>query len=217
MKRHFEIMRIMRTKVLDPRELWYSVESIVFVQDAIRYRVDDLASMFAALSSAMWHVDMHVDIFSQSKLDPQKQFQNFVYGIVNYLFFFWTVLLSDIFVSQFKYFHDRKALWSVDYVQNLSPAVIPYDDASEDQNVKPEDILKYEYTDELALDDWVYDGHSTEDIPSYHDVKPPLKDMCALCFIFMPPPFSSSNHAVQFRSLARLFLRRRRHPRDQRN
>ncbi|KAI0249341.1 hypothetical protein BJV78DRAFT_1347821 [Lactifluus subvellereus] len=141
MRRHYEIMRIMRTKVLDSRELWYSVESMLFVKDAIRYRANDLAN-----------------IFSQQKLDPEKQFQNFAYGI-------------------FKYFHDGKALWSVNYVRDLDPPVIPYNDASEDQNVKPEDILKYEYTDELALDSWVYDGHSTEDIPSYRDVKPPLKDI----------------------------------------
>jgi hypothetical protein len=45
MKRHYEIMRIMRTKVVHSRELWYSVKSIFYVRDAIGYRVNDLASM----------------------------------------------------------------------------------------------------------------------------------------------------------------------------
>jgi hypothetical protein len=42
MKRHYEIMRTMRTKVVDSRELWHSVESVFYVHDAIGYRVDDL-------------------------------------------------------------------------------------------------------------------------------------------------------------------------------
>ncbi|KAI0252756.1 hypothetical protein BJV78DRAFT_266553 [Lactifluus subvellereus] len=138
MKHHYEIMRIMWTKVLDPRELRSGVESISFVRDAIQYRVDDLAI-----------------IFSQQKLDPKKQFQNFAYGI-------------------FKYYHDETTLWSVDHVANFVSTVIPYDDASEDEDVKPKDILKYETTDELALDYWVYDA---EDVPSYRDVQPPLKDL----------------------------------------
>jgi hypothetical protein len=47
MKRHYEIMRIMRAKVVDSRELWNAVESILYLRGAIRYRVDNLASMFA--------------------------------------------------------------------------------------------------------------------------------------------------------------------------
>jgi len=42
--------------------------------------------------------------------------------------------------------------------------------------------LKHEYKDELALDDWVYDGHSIDDTPDYRDIEPPLKDMYALHF-----------------------------------
>jgi hypothetical protein len=70
-------------------------------------------------------------------------------------------------------------------VRSLDPEVIPYDDVNEDQGIKPEDILKYKYTDEVSLEDWVYDGHSIEDIPSYSDVKSPLKDMCGFRFIGM--------------------------------
>jgi hypothetical protein len=47
MKRHYEIMRIMRTKIVDSRELWHCVESVLYVYDAIGYRVNDLASMLA--------------------------------------------------------------------------------------------------------------------------------------------------------------------------
>jgi hypothetical protein len=77
----------------------------------------------------------------------------------------------------------------MDYVLSLKPVVIPYDDVKEDQNIKLQDILKYEYTGELSLEDWVYDGHSTEDIPSYSDIKPPLKDMCAFLFTCIIPIF----------------------------
>ena len=36
----------MRTKVLSSRELWFSVETILYVKDAIRFRVNDLTSSF---------------------------------------------------------------------------------------------------------------------------------------------------------------------------
>ncbi|KAI9438361.1 hypothetical protein H4582DRAFT_257215 [Lactarius indigo] len=141
MKRHYEIMRAMRTKVLDSRELWYSVETILYVKDAIRYRVNDLTN-----------------IFTQQKHNPEKQFQNFAYGI-------------------FKYFYSMNDLWSAEYVRNLDPLVIPYDDTNEDKDVKLEEILKYEHKDELALADWVYDGHSIDDTPNYGNTESPLRDI----------------------------------------
>ena len=52
-----------------------------------------------------------------------------------------------------------------------------YDDNAEDPSIKPEDILKYKYTDESSLDLWVYDGHSVDDIPNYDNVGSPLKYM----------------------------------------
>jgi hypothetical protein len=47
MKRDYEIMRFMRIKVVDSREIWHSVESVLYVHDAIGYRVDDLTSTSA--------------------------------------------------------------------------------------------------------------------------------------------------------------------------
>jgi len=52
MKHQYEIMRIMLTKVLDSRELLESMKSVLYIRDAIRYRVDDLISLSALLSSA---------------------------------------------------------------------------------------------------------------------------------------------------------------------
>jgi hypothetical protein len=68
-------------------------------------------------------------------------------------------------------------LWTVNYVRGLSSSVIEYNDSAEEPNVKPENILKYEYRDELSLDLWVYDGHSIDDIPDYGNVGSPLRDM----------------------------------------
>ncbi|KAH9052369.1 hypothetical protein EDB87DRAFT_1835857 [Lactarius vividus] len=138
MKRHYEIMRAMRTKILDQRELGSGIESFYTVDDAIRYRVDDLTN-----------------IFSYQKLDPEKQFQNFAHGIVGYLVFL-SRISSEV---------------------TLDPRVIPYDDSNEDQDVKLGDILKHGYKDKLALEDWVYDGHSTVDTPDYSKFEPPLKDI----------------------------------------
>ncbi|KAF8259842.1 hypothetical protein EI94DRAFT_1812645 [Lactarius quietus] len=98
LKRHYEIMRTMRSKVLDSRELGSGLESLVKVKAAIRCRMNDLTN-----------------VFSHQKLDPEKQLQNFAFGI---------------------YFRNEKDLWSSDYVRNLNPPVIPYDDTNEDQNFK---------------------------------------------------------------------------------
>ena len=89
MKRHYEIMRIMQVKVVDSRELWNSVESILYLHDAIRYRVDDLASMSAPhfLPFGMLTDSTHADTFSQQRLDPEKQFENFAHGIASHSFF----------------------------------------------------------------------------------------------------------------------------------
>jgi len=101
-----------------------------------------------------------------------------------YCFTLLSALSSDVLISQFKYINDRKALWSGDYVRGRDPRIIPYDDANEDQNVKVEDILKFDVSDEPIVDHWVYDGHSIDDIPNYGNVEPPLKDMCVHYFVW---------------------------------
>ncbi|KAH9997136.1 hypothetical protein BJV77DRAFT_986132 [Russula vinacea] len=99
--------------------------------------------------------------FSQQRLDPEKQFETFAFGI-------------------FKYYHNRNALWTVDYVRRLSSPIISYNDDNEDQKVQPGDVLNHGHKDELSLDYSVYDGHSTDHIPNCGDVDPPMKDMYAL-------------------------------------
>jgi hypothetical protein len=46
MKRHYEIMRVMRTKVVNFLELFEGAKGILYIQDAILHRVEGLASMF---------------------------------------------------------------------------------------------------------------------------------------------------------------------------
>ena len=100
MKRHYEIMRIMRAKVVDSRELWNAVESILYLHDAIRYRVDDLASMSAPsfLPYGMLIDSTCADTFSQQRLDPEQQFQNFAHGIASHSSFPCTASYSDVLV-----------------------------------------------------------------------------------------------------------------------
>ena len=102
MKRHYEIMRIMRVKVVDSRELWNSVASVLYVVDAIRYRVDDLASMSASsfLLFSMLTGSTHADTFSQQRLDPEKQFKSFAYGIASHSHSSCTVSHSDVLIVQ---------------------------------------------------------------------------------------------------------------------
>jgi hypothetical protein len=42
MKRHYEIMRAMRTKILSMRELVEGAQGIMYIHSAIVYRVQDL-------------------------------------------------------------------------------------------------------------------------------------------------------------------------------
>ena len=42
MKRHYEIMRIMRTKILSMRELMDGWQGVMYIYEAIKYRVQDL-------------------------------------------------------------------------------------------------------------------------------------------------------------------------------
>jgi hypothetical protein len=45
MKRHYEILRIMRTKILSMRELLDGAQGILYISEAIKYRVQDLTRL----------------------------------------------------------------------------------------------------------------------------------------------------------------------------
>lgn len=94
-------------------------------------------------------------------------------------------LHPDALFLQLKYFYDKKALWTVDYVRGLGYQTISHNDDDEDQDIQPREILNYSYKDELSIEDGVYDKHSNGDIPDYRDVEPPLKDMYVLASICM--------------------------------
>ena len=64
MKRHYEVMKMMRTKILHPREIWDSVDSICYVHDAVSYRVNDLTSIISLLSSVIRYADL-IDVYRQ--------------------------------------------------------------------------------------------------------------------------------------------------------
>ena len=87
MKRHYEIMRIMRTKVVDSRDLYEGADGILCVQYAIEYRVENLASPSVSPTYAACRINLihpSSDNFSQQRLDPEKEFESFAYGIVSY-------------------------------------------------------------------------------------------------------------------------------------
>jgi hypothetical protein len=58
MKRHYEIMQTMRTKIPHPREIWDSVDSIILVHDAVSYRMNDLTGILSLLSLLIRHADL---------------------------------------------------------------------------------------------------------------------------------------------------------------
>jgi hypothetical protein len=45
MKRHYEILRIMRTKILSMRELLDGAQGILYISEVIKYRVQDLTRL----------------------------------------------------------------------------------------------------------------------------------------------------------------------------
>jgi hypothetical protein len=51
MKRHYEIMRIMRTKIPSMHELLEGVRYPIYIRDAITYRVEDLTRVSVSSST----------------------------------------------------------------------------------------------------------------------------------------------------------------------
>ena len=182
MKHHYEIMRIMRTKVVNFRDLFEGKQAIVCVMQAVGYRVKDLASVSVSSSPVARDINLInplSDNFSQQRLDLDKQFQTFAYGIVSPLSPLGRVSLTCLLL-QFNHCHNFQALWTVDYIRGLDQKVIPYNDDNEDGDVQPESILNYGCKDELSVDNGMYDGQSIDDIPDQRDIEPPLKDVYVL-------------------------------------
>ncbi|KAI0042039.1 hypothetical protein FA95DRAFT_1500564 [Auriscalpium vulgare] len=71
------------------------------------------------------------NIFTQQKMDPAKQFQSFAFGV-------------------FKYYDKESDLWKPGYLKSLGSNTVPYVVSKEEE--KPEEILRYPFKDELALD-----------------------------------------------------------------
>lgn len=89
MKRHYEIMRVMRTKVLSMRELVEGAQGIMYIHNAVVYRVQDLKRV--SIRRPQWPAVLtsFVVNFSQQRLDTEKQLQSFAFGIVGYLSYLW--------------------------------------------------------------------------------------------------------------------------------
>jgi hypothetical protein len=58
MKRHYEIMRIMRTKIPSMHELLVCAQGIIYIRDAIKYRVEDLGRVSVSSFSVARYVDL---------------------------------------------------------------------------------------------------------------------------------------------------------------
>jgi hypothetical protein len=59
MKRHYEIMRIMRTKIPSMHELLEGVRGILFIHDAITLRVEDLKRMSDSSSTVACYFNLN--------------------------------------------------------------------------------------------------------------------------------------------------------------
>ena len=59
MKRHYEIMRIMRTKIPSMHELLEGVQGILYIHEAITQRVDDLKRMSDSSSTVARYVNLN--------------------------------------------------------------------------------------------------------------------------------------------------------------
>ncbi|KAI0056627.1 hypothetical protein BV25DRAFT_1864510 [Artomyces pyxidatus] len=97
------------------------------------------------------------NIFVQKNLDPDVRFKSFAHGI-------------------FQYFHRPTDLWTTEYMKNLVPKIIPFNE-SEEEDIRAEDVLKYDYKDNLTIDDWVYDRDTIHRVPDNTDIDLPLKNI----------------------------------------
>ncbi|CAK5278153.1 unnamed protein product [Mycena citricolor] len=68
LERHLEIFRVCQTHVVHPDELWDAADTVIYVFDAVKARLDDLQT-----------------IFKQQKLDLQQQFKSFSFALFRYL------------------------------------------------------------------------------------------------------------------------------------
>ena len=77
----------MRTKVVNFRDLYEGADGILYVLDAIQYRVKNLASASVSSTYATCRINLihpPSDNFSQQRLVPEKEFESFAYGIVSH-------------------------------------------------------------------------------------------------------------------------------------
>lgn len=58
MKRHYEIMRIMRTKILSMREIMDGAQGILYIINAIGYRVQDLTRVSVSSSIVTFYINL---------------------------------------------------------------------------------------------------------------------------------------------------------------
>ncbi len=183
MKRHYEIMRIMRTKILNMRELLEGAQGIIYIYQAVVYRVQGLTSVLFLSSAVACYVNLIYRQLHSAETRSRETVPKFRFWDCGLFIVLRVYLPSNLLViMQFKYYHNENALWSMDYIRGLNPQITPYNDEDEDQNIQPGDILNHEYKDELCLDYSVYDGHSTDHVPICRDVDSPMKDMYDLCF-----------------------------------
>jgi hypothetical protein len=189
MKHHYEIMRIMCTKILNMRELLEGVQGILYINEAVADRVQSLTRMSVSSSSVVCNVNLIHRQLHSAETRSREAVSELRFWDCRSFIFFRISRPFDMLVIQFKYYHNVNSLWSVDYVRGLHPRITPYNDDNEDQNVQPGDLLKHEYKDELCLDYSVYEGRSTDHIPNCCDVDSPMKDMYA--------PSSYYSHASQ--------------------
>ncbi|KAI0042033.1 hypothetical protein FA95DRAFT_1610509 [Auriscalpium vulgare] len=99
------------------------------------------------------------NIFTQQKMDPTRQFQSFAFGV-------------------FKYYDKESDLWKPGYLKSLGSNTVPYAVSKEEE--KPEEILRYPFEDELALDFSAYHMPVESEEQASIDGKPtsaPLKDV----------------------------------------
>jgi hypothetical protein len=174
MKRHYAIMRIMCTKVLSMRELQEGMQSILYIHIAVMYRVQDLKRASVLSPAVIFYANLIYRQFLSAKTRSRGTVPKLCFWDCGLFIISRIALPSNMLVIQFKYHHNRNALWSVDYVRSLDPQVIPYNDKDEDQNVKPEDVLNHEYKGELSLD---YSGHSIDYVPNCRDADSAVNDM----------------------------------------
>jgi hypothetical protein len=96
MKRHYEIMRIMRTKILSVHELSEGTLGIPYIRDAITCRIEDLTRVSISLSTMACYAHLIRRQLFSAETRSRETVRKIRFWDCGLFIISWTVLSNDV-------------------------------------------------------------------------------------------------------------------------